>query len=132
MKRNTAVEYPPISRFALEAMASNTGCTSDRELAITFRMSAVAACCSRASFNSLPGVETDERLDRMAVGGMRLVLARLRPLTLRAFVAPVLPPVLDGRTIFAPGGQQGHLIGLNLTFDPRPFDPLLNLSSPVA
>ena len=35
------------------AMASNTGCTSDGELAITFRMSAVAVCRSSASLVSL-------------------------------------------------------------------------------
>ena len=34
-------------------MASNTGCTSDGELAITFRMSAVAVCRSSASCVSL-------------------------------------------------------------------------------
>ena len=52
-KLNTAVEKPPISRFALAAMASNTGCTSDGELAMTFRMSAVAVCRSSASLVSL-------------------------------------------------------------------------------
>ncbi len=35
------------------AIASNTGCTSDGELAITFRMSAVAVCRSSASCVSL-------------------------------------------------------------------------------
>src|SRR5262245_52440694 len=34
-------------------MASNTGCTSSGELAITFRMSAVAVCRSSASLVSL-------------------------------------------------------------------------------
>jgi len=34
-------------------MASNTGCTSDGELAITFRISAVAVCRSSASLVSL-------------------------------------------------------------------------------
>src|SRR5215475_15850744 len=85
---------------------------------MTFNISAVAACCSRASFNSLPRVETGERFGRMAVGAMcRLVLPGLRPfgeLALRVFVALVLPPVLDGRAISAPKGQQGHLIGRNL------------------
>src|SRR6516225_4838278 len=91
-------------------MASNTGFTSLGELAMTFNISAVAACFSRASFNSLPRPETDERFDRMVVGATRrLVLAGLRPfteLTLRVFAA-VLPPVLDGRAISAPKGQQG-------------------------
>ena len=53
MKRNTAVENPPSSRLALFAIASNTGCTSDGELAITLRMSAVAVCRSSASCVSL-------------------------------------------------------------------------------
>jgi hypothetical protein len=39
--------------LALAAMASNTGCTSEGELAITFRMSAVAVCRSSASLVSL-------------------------------------------------------------------------------
>ena len=52
-KRKTAVENPPISRLALVAIASNTGCTSDGELAITLRMSAVAVCRSSASLVSL-------------------------------------------------------------------------------
>src|SRR5262249_22692839 len=98
-------------------MTSNTGFTSLGELAMTFNISAVAACCSRASFNSLPRPETDERFDRMVFGATRrLVLAGLRPfteLTLRVFAA-VLPPVLDGRAISAPKGQQRHLIGPNL------------------
>src|SRR6478735_64429 len=51
-KRYTPVERPPINRVALAAMASNTGCTSDGEEAITFRMSAVAVCRSRASLVS--------------------------------------------------------------------------------
>ena len=53
MKRNTAVEKPPMRRFALAAIASNTGCTSEGELAITLRMSAVAVCRSSASCVSL-------------------------------------------------------------------------------
>ncbi len=51
--RVTAAEWPPDSRLALSAIASNTGCTSDGELAITFRMSAVAVCRSSASLVSL-------------------------------------------------------------------------------
>ena len=53
--RATAVEKPPSRRLALLAMASNTGCTSDGELAITFRISAVAvwrSSASRVSLNS--------------------------------------------------------------------------------
>jgi hypothetical protein len=52
-KRNTAVEKPPMSRLELVAMAANTGCTSDGELAMTFRISAVAVCRSSASRVSL-------------------------------------------------------------------------------
>ena len=87
--RYTAVEKPPISLSALATMASNTGCTSSGELAITFNISAVAACCSRASFRSLLGSEIERRLTRVAAGAMRgLVLVVLRPFAgpaLRAF-----------------------------------------------
>src|SRR6516164_9953750 len=87
-------------------MLSNTGRTSAGDRLITRRISAVAACCSRASFNSLPRLETDERFDRLAVGAMRpLVLAGLRPvaeLALRALTLPALPPVLESRAISVP------------------------------
>ena len=53
MNRNTVLENPPISRLALVAIASNTGCTSDGEQAITLRISAVAVCRSSASLVSL-------------------------------------------------------------------------------
>ncbi len=53
MKRKTVLEKPPISLLALAAMASKTGCTSDGELAMTFRISAVAVCRSSASLVSL-------------------------------------------------------------------------------
>ena len=49
----TAVDKPSISRLDLSAIASNTGCTSDGEQAITLRMSAVAVCRSSASLVSL-------------------------------------------------------------------------------
>src|SRR5258707_4917492 len=49
MKRNTAAEKPPSRRLALSTMASNTGCTFEGELAITFRMSAVAVWRSSAA-----------------------------------------------------------------------------------
>ena len=109
------VEKPPISLSALATMASNTGCTSEGELAMTFNISAVAACCSRASFRSLLGSETERRLTRVAAGAMRgLVLVVLRPfagLALRAFASLVLPPVLDGRAISAPRVKKGILSG---------------------
>ena len=61
------------------AIASSTGCTSSGEQAITFNISAVAACCSRASFRSLLGSEIGRRLTRVAAGAVRrLVLAVLR------------------------------------------------------
>ena len=53
MNRMTVLEKPPIRRAALDAMTSKTGCTLDRELAITLRMSAVAVCRSSASWVSL-------------------------------------------------------------------------------
>src|SRR3954469_8955616 len=108
MTRWTAVEKPPISRLALEAIASNTGCTSEGEQAMTFNISAVAACCSRASFRSLLGSEAGGRLARVAAGAVRglglglVVLRRLARLVLRAFALLALPPVLDGRAISPP------------------------------
>jgi hypothetical protein len=87
-------------------MTSNTGCTSDGELAITFNISAVAACCSRASFNSL--FEAVERLDRVAYRTGGLVLAKVRRFADRALrvvlALPFLPPVFDDRAISAPKG----------------------------
>src|SRR3954469_8468703 len=60
----------------------------------------------RASFRSLPGSETERRLSRLAVGGMRrLALAVLPPsagLASRAFASLFLLPVLDGRAISVP------------------------------
>src|SRR6476646_9838255 len=94
-------------------MASNTGCTSFGELAMTFNISAVAACCSRASFRSLLGSETGRRLTRAAAGATRgLVLVVLRPfagLTLRAFASLVVPPALDGLAISAPKARRAIL-----------------------
>ncbi len=56
--RVTSPPVPPKRRLALSAIASNTGWTSDGELAISLRTSEVAACrssasllCSRAAFN---------------------------------------------------------------------------------
>ena len=46
-------EHGSNSLAALFTTASNTGCTSDGELAMTFRMSAVAVCRSSASCVSL-------------------------------------------------------------------------------
>src|SRR3954452_17283161 len=117
MKRNTAAEKPPSRRFALSTMASNTGCTSDGDLAMTFNISAVAACCSRASFRSLLGSETGPLLARLAAGAMRgLVLFVLRPFSgpaLRAFASLVLLPFLDARAITAPKDKEAYLNGLN-------------------
>src|SRR6185436_7864693 len=113
--RYTAVDKPPISLSALATIASNTGCTSDGELAMTFNISAVAACCSRASFRSVLGSEAGRRLTRVAAGAMRgLVLVVLRPfagLALRAFASLVLPPVLGGRVISAPRIKKSILWG---------------------
>ena len=47
--RVTVLEKPPSRRFALAAIASNTGCTSSGELAMTFKISAVAVWRSSAS-----------------------------------------------------------------------------------
>src|SRR4051812_29022566 len=117
MKRNTTAEKPPISLLALPAIASNTGCTSDGELAMIFNTSAVAACCSRASFRSWLGLEAEGRFSGVAAAAMRcLAFVLFRPcagVASRAFAPPVLPPVFDGRAISAPEGHEAHLIGLN-------------------
>src|ERR1700722_11162381 len=53
MNRTTVQEKPPSSRFALSAIASNTGCTSDGELAMTLRISDVAAWPANALSRSM-------------------------------------------------------------------------------
>ena len=83
---------------------------------MTFNISAVAACCSRASFRSLLGSEAGgRRLTRVAAGAMRgLVLVVLRPFAWPAwlaFASLVLPPVLDGRAISVPRVKEGILSG---------------------
>ena len=76
------------------------------EEAMTFNISAVAACCSRASFRSLLGPDSERRLARVAVGAMRrLFLVVLRPFAGLALLVFALPPVFDGRAISAPNGQ---------------------------
>ena len=109
--RYTPVEKPPISLSALAQRWPRTpAARRDGELAMTFNISAVAACCSRASFRSLLGPETERCLTRVAAGAMRrLVLVVLRPfagLALRAFASLFLPPVLDGRAISAPRSRR--------------------------
>ena len=92
---NTLVEKPPTNRWPLAAIASNTGCTSDGELAITLRMSAVAvwrSSAARSRFFNLAvsdlglsacrspdfGLRDLGRADWTAVdGGLRVDLARL-------------------------------------------------------
>src|SRR4051794_6358524 len=96
----------PQSWTARSTMTSNTGCTSDGELAMIFNISAVAACCSRAAFKSWLELEAERRMGRLAAAAMRcLALVPFRPfagLALRAFATLVLPPFLDGRVISAP------------------------------
>src|SRR5436305_11636029 len=115
MRLYTTVDKPPIRRLALAAIASNTGCTSDGELAMIFSISAVAACCSRASFRSWLGVAAKGCVAGVAAGAMRcLVLLTFRPfagLALRAFAWPALPPVVDGRAISAPEVKKHILSG---------------------
>src|SRR5436190_13005203 len=50
--RVTRAVWPPDHRFVRSAMASNTGCTSEGEDAITLRIAAVAVWRSRAMRNS--------------------------------------------------------------------------------
>src|SRR5437868_9399597 len=79
------------SRAAVTTMASNTGCTSEGELAMTFRMSAVAAWRCSASFSSRAsraasdlGLAFDERRG-FAVLAVRFAAARRRA---GAFLVP--------------------------------------------
>src|SRR4051794_20434392 len=100
-------------------MISNTGVRLPDEALMIFRTSAAAACCCRNSSASLVRrsswarrSETEGPLTRVIAGAMlRLVLMVLRPFAepaRRAFAALVLPPVLDGRAIFAPKGQERY------------------------
>jgi hypothetical protein len=90
------------SRFA-----SNTGLTSDDDLAISFRISAVAACCSRARFNSSLKGEVVRRFERTAACmALRFVLSGFWTFAnpaLRPLAAIVLPLILDGRAIYPQG-----------------------------
>ena len=84
---------------------------------MTFNISAVAACCSRASFRSLLGPETERRLTRVTAGAIRsLVLVGLAALCW-ACVAGFRLARLAARSRWPrhirPQGQEGHLIGLN-------------------
>src|SRR5206468_4264847 len=79
MKRKTVLEKPPSRRLALVAMASNTGCTSDGELAITFRMSAVAVWRSSAA---------RRRLFSLAVPALGLLTCRPPDFALRNLGRP--------------------------------------------
>ena len=115
-RRSTAVDSPFTNLFDRFRDGIKYWATRSRaNSAIAFNISAVAACCSRASFRSLLGSETGRRLTRVAAGAMRgLVLVVLRPfagLALRAFASLVLPPVLDGRAISAPRVKKSILSG---------------------
>ena len=85
----------------------------------------VAACCSRASFNSLPRPEYDECFNRIVVdAGRRLVLLGLRPFGRAAsafsprsayrsslMAAPCPPPLGSNQAILS--GETDILEGLN-------------------
>ena len=93
---------------------------------MTFNISAVAACCSRASFRSLLGSEIERRLTRLAAGAVRrLVLVLLRPF----FAALFLPPVLDGRAISAPRVKKGILSGQTIILEGPDWPGLRPLAS---
>jgi len=94
----TLTRAPGKSFNPLCTMASNTGWVSVGELLMTFRISAVAACCSNASLNSRLSRATfvsrlagDELGRRMAFG--------VNALWRRALS---LPPVLSRRLIASP------------------------------
>src|SRR3954451_21649741 len=105
----------PQSCTARSTMTSNTGCTFDGELAMTFNISAEAACCSRASFRSLLRSEAERRLNGVPAAAIRcFALLASRPfggLSLRDFRSLVLPPVFDGRAISAPEVKKYILSG---------------------
>ncbi len=111
---NTVVDRASTKRFDRSAMASNTGCVSVGELAITLRMSAVAAWRCRASPSSLVSrVTLDSRfapedlLPRSAFGALRgLAVAPLG----RRFL-PSLPTAFVSRPISAPRVHRGDSIG---------------------
>jgi hypothetical protein len=92
---------------AYSRIISNTCIRSSFDVLITFKISAVAVCCSLASFSSLVNSETDRCLWCLAATAMRrLVLTLLWPfvgLTLWAFTLLVLPPVFVSRATSAPG-----------------------------
>src|SRR5262245_486422 len=79
------------------------------ERLIASSTSDVAACCSRASFNSLPSPRPDEGLNRMAVGAMlpldRPAFRPFAPRGLRVFDTDFVLLVLDDRAISAPKGS---------------------------
>src|SRR6516162_10946220 len=90
-------------------MASNTGCVSLGELLMIFRISAVAACCSKASFNSRLRRATffsslaEEKLFRCGVFD---TLRRLGGDGLRRrFLGASSPPALERRLIASPEAQ---------------------------
>src|SRR6202000_696560 len=72
-------------------MISNTGVRSPSEELMTLRISAVAACCWRASFSSLVSAASDRPLRGFAAGATRRAVLALLPLELaRAFARPSL------------------------------------------
>ena len=75
---------------------------------MTFSISAVAACCSRASFNSpSEAAEGFNRAGRLALAPVRLLTER----GLRVFTALLLPPVFEDRAILPPRMNEAIIPG---------------------
>ena len=110
--RKTAVEKPPSNRLALVAIASNTGRTSDGELAMTFNISAVAVCRSSASSRSRLSRATDassgavrDLLERAAFGAFgRSGAVAFRRLALGGLCRFIAPPRLKKGIVSAQVG----------------------------
>ena len=85
---------------------------------MTSNISVVAACCWRASCNSLCTLEI-KVLEVHEVRRFLPLMSFLRPLTelaLRAFAALGLPPLFDGRAMF-PLSQEAYLIESSHKFE---------------
>ena len=97
-RRKTAAANPPSRRLALVAIASNTGVVSDGELAITFRISAVAVCRSSASLRLVEQPHIFDGDDGLVGKGLKQlnVMIGERPRFLaRELIMPIGRPVAD-------------------------------------
>src|SRR6516165_8134037 len=113
--RYTKQNWPSQSRRALSAIMSNTGWTSVVERLMTLSTSAVAICCSRASFSSRVSRATSvsglvELRERTAFGASR----RSGFVVLRRCDLADWPPALERRLIAFPEAQDKALQAVRL------------------